>query len=115
MKSKNIKIEKRQRRHRKIRARLSGTAERPRLVVFRSNRYIYAQVINDDLGTTLASANTMDMKGKALENAKVLGQKIAELAKAKKISKVVFDRAGFVYTGKIKELADSARKGGLEF
>ncbi len=115
MKSKNIKIEKRPRRHRKIRARLSGTAERPRLVVFRSNRYIYAQVINDDKSVTLLSADTMKMKGKALENAKVLGQKIAELAKAKKISKVVFDRAGFVYTGKIKELADSARKAGLVF
>jgi len=111
-----IKREKRNRRHVKIRARLSGTKERPRLSVFKSNRFMYAQLIDDDKSITLAHASTKDLKGKGLvEKAKLLGAVIAEKAKEKKIKKVVFDRAGFVYAGRIKALADSAREAGLVF
>ncbi len=111
-----IKREKRNRRHIKIRSRLSGTKERPRLAVFKSNRFIYAQLIDDERSVTLAFASTKDIKAKGLvEKAKLLGTMIAEKAKEKKIKKVVFDRAGFVYAGRIKALADSAREAGLVF
>ncbi|MBI5138967.1 MAG: 50S ribosomal protein L18 [Candidatus Vogelbacteria bacterium] len=109
----------RERRHRRIRSRLAGTRETPRLVVFRSNKFIYAQLIDDDKGVTIAEANSMKAsKGKTAGNvlaATKIGIELAEKAKAKKVSKVVFDRGGYIYTGRVKALAEAARKGGLEF
>jgi len=109
-------------RHERIRKRLAGTPTRPRLSVFRSLSGIYAQVIDDQAGQTLVSASTIDhelraqMKGlKKTEQAKLVGQKLAERALSKGIKVVVFDRGGFKYTGRIKALADGAREGGLEF
>lgn len=111
-----IKQEKHKRRHRRIRAKVSGTSERPRLAVFRSNRYVYAQIINDTNGTTLAAASSKEVKGNSLmERAKEVGKIIAAKALAKKLTAVVFDRAGFLYTGKIRAVADGAREGGLLF
>ena len=103
-KQKQLKIE---RRHKRIRSKVSGTAERPRLSVFKSHKFLYAQIIDDTKGHTLAQANSDD--------AKKVGIEIAKKAKAIKIVKVVFDRGGYLYTGKIKSIADSAREGGLEF
>lgn len=104
------------RRKARIRAKLSGTAERPRLAVFKSHKYLYAQVIDDTKGHTLAAADTRSLKGKTpVERAKELGAEIAKKAKAANIGKVVFDRGGFLYTGKIKMIADAAREGGLQF
>jgi large subunit ribosomal protein L18 len=110
-----VKTERRARRHNRIRARVMGSAERPRLSVFRSNKYIYAQIINDDSHTTLAAASSTDMKGTEMENAKSVGKTIADAAKAKGVTAVVFDRGGFNYSGKIKVLADAAREAGLAF
>ena len=115
MKVKNTKITKRKRLHAKIRTRVFGTAEKPRLSVFRSNTYIYAQVINDTTNTTLASADSRTMKGKKVEVASKVGAEIAKNAIAKKINTVVFDRGGFNYAGRVQALADGARKGGLVF
>jgi large subunit ribosomal protein L18 len=116
MKTTNSKAAKRARRHKRIRSRVSGTAEMPRLSVFKSNKYIYAQLINDDTSTTVAAATSQEVKGKGLmEKAKAVGMEIANLAKAKNIKKVVFDRGGFIYTGRVKALADAAREGGLTF
>jgi large subunit ribosomal protein L18 len=103
-KQKQMKIA---RRHKKIRSVLSGTAERPRLSVFKSNKFIYAQIIDDVKGHTIAQASSKD--------AKELGIEIAKKAKTLKIDKIVFDRSGYLYTGKIKAVADSAREGGLKF
>ena len=108
------------RRHHKIRARLSGTAERPRLCVYKSNRYLEAQVIDDEAHTTLVFGNTKEfMKGKKAgskgELAVKLGEEIAARAKQKGIEQVVFDRGGFRYAGRISAFADAARKGGLVF
>lgn len=112
----NSKKEKRTRRHIKIRKRVNGTAERPRLSVFRSNAFIYAQLIDDEAGKTLASASDVKLKiGTKLKRAEEVGETIAKDAKAKKISAVVFDRGGFIYAGRVKACADSARKGGLKF
>lgn len=97
----------RDRRRARIRSKLSGTRERPRLSVFKSNLYLYAQVIDDTAGKTLAAA-----KGK---DAKEVGTKVAKAAQDKKISTVVFDRGGYIYQGKIKALADAAREAGLKF
>jgi len=108
----------RQRIHKRIREKLSGTAERPRLNVFRSLNHIYAQVIDDQKGETLVSVSTLALKVKTGGNvaaAKEIGKAIAEKATAKGIKKVVFDRGGFLYHGRIKALADAAREGGLEF
>ena len=114
--------EARIRRHARVRTHVAGTVERPRLNVFRGLSHIYAQVIDDDAGNTLASASTVDqelrvkMEGKnKTEQAKLVGQAIAERAKAKGIAKVVFDRGGYKYLGRVKALADGAREGGLEF
>lgn len=116
MTTKNHKIAKRERRHKKIRVSISGTSEIPRLSVFRSNQFIYAQLINDKEGKTLVSASDIAIKGKTKgERAKIVGEEIAKKAKDSKISKVVFDRGGFTYTGRIKNLADGAREGGLNF
>ena len=112
----------RTRRHSRVRKNLSGTAERPRLNVFRSVSAIYAQVIDDQSGRTLVSASTVDhelrekVKGlKKSEQAKMIGQAVAERAKSKGIQSVVFDRGGYRYIGRIKALADGAREGGLQF
>jgi len=110
------KKEKRERRQRRIRAKVSGTSERPRLSVFKSNKFLYAQVIDDEAGKTLASASTKEIKqGAESEKSKALGELIAKKAKEKNISKIVFDRGGYIYTGKIKDFADGARSGGLSF
>ena len=108
----------RQRIHSRIREKLSGTSERPRLNVYRSLNHIYAQVIDDQKGETIVSASTLGMKAKTGGNvaaAKEIGKTIAEKAVAKGIKKVVFDRGGFLYHGRIKALADAAREAGLEF
>ena len=116
MKSKNKKTEKRLRIKKRIRAKIFGTAMIPRFSVFRSNNHIYAQLINDDLGQTLVSASDItESKGTNTERAQKIGETVAKAAIDKKISKVVFDRNGFRYTGRIKALADSARSGGLVF
>ncbi len=109
------KSELRVRRHKRIRGRVAGTESAPRLAVFRSNKYIYAQLINDDSATTIAAATSKGMKGGMTEGAKAVGVKIAKDATAKGVSKVVFDRGGFKYIGVIKALADAAREGGLKF
>ena len=105
------------RRHRRVRVRMSGTAQRPRLAVFRSLNHIYVQVIDDAAGRTLASVSTVGKKGdaKGMEEAAKVGRAIAEKAKAAGVSQVVFDRGGFLYHGRIKALADAAREAGLEF
>lgn len=106
------------RRHRRVRGKISGTPERPRLDVFRSSKHIYAQIIDDTTGTTLAAASTLDKgfkgNGGNAEAATEVGKAIAEKALAKGIKQVVFDRGGFVYHGRVKALADGAREGGLE-
>ena len=106
-------------RHKRVRGKVSGTAERPRLDVFRSAKNIYAQVIDDVSGVTLASASTVEKYfagyGGNKEAAKKVGQAIAERCKAKGIENVVFDRGGYLYHGRVKELAEGAREGGLQF
>jgi large subunit ribosomal protein L18 len=109
------KLTKRTTRHRRIRSRVSGTAARPRLAVFRSNKFLYAQLIDDDAATTLASVDTRKEKGTLTENAVVIGKTIAEKAKKAGIEAIVFDRGGFQYQGAVKALADAAREGGLKF
>ena len=100
----------------KIRSKISGTSECPRLSVFRSNKFIYAQVIDDLTGKTLTEASDIKMqKGTKIERAKEVGKMIAEACAKIKINKVVFDRNGFKYTGRVKLVADSARAGGLKF
>ncbi len=113
----NIKTEKRERLHKKIRSRVSGTAEIPRLAVFRSNRYMYAQLIDDVKGVTLVSASDLGVSEKItkLERAKKVGEKLADAAKKVQITKVVFDRGGFSYRGRVQALADGARAQGLVF
>lgn len=109
-------------RHARVRKRLSGTPEMPRLNVYKSTNHIYAQIIDDVNGTTIASASTLDKatiklveKLSKKEQAKVVGEQIAQRALEKGIKKVVFDRGGYLYTGRVKELADGARSAGLEF
>ncbi|MFA6524518.1 MAG: 50S ribosomal protein L18 [Candidatus Paceibacterota bacterium] len=110
------KNEKRIRLKAKIRSKIKGTSDRPRLSVFRSNKFIYAQIIDDVACKTLAQASDVKVKkGTKTERAKEVGKMIAEVALAKKISKVVFDRNGFKYTGRIKLVADEARASGLKF
>jgi large subunit ribosomal protein L18 len=112
------KNEIRLRVHERIRARVKGTPERPRLAVFRSLKHIYAQVIDDVKGHTLVAASSSEEKGKSggnLAGAKAIGQLVAERAKEKGIKAVVFDRGGYQYHGRVKALADAARTAGLEF
>jgi large subunit ribosomal protein L18 len=116
------RAEARQRRHARVRKNLAGTAARPRLCIFRSLSEIYAQVIDDAAGKTIVSASSVDrelrakMDGKnKIDQAKLVGQAVADRAKSKGISAVVFDRGGFRYTGRVKALADSARESGLQF
>lgn len=110
------KNDKRIRLKKKIRVKIQGTVTRPRLTVFRSNKFIYAQVINDTAGKTLAQASDVKMsKGTKSERAKEVGRLIGAVCLKEKIKKVVFDRNGFKYTGRIKLVADEARSAGLEF
>jgi large subunit ribosomal protein L18 len=109
-------------RHERVRSKVEGSSERPRLSVFRSLRHIYAQIIDDAMGNTLISASTMDKEVSGLcdglkkaEAAKVVGRVLAERAKAHGVTKVVFDRGGYKYHGRVKALADAAREAGLEF
>ena len=105
-------------RHKRVRKNISGTSEMPRLNVFRSNTQIYAQIINDETGTTLASSSSVQLKIKNsgnIEGAKLVGADIAKKAKEANISKVVFDRGGYQYHGRVEALADAARENGLEF
>ena len=106
-------------RHKRVRGKISGTPERPRLNVFRSETNIYAQVIDDVNGVTLVSASSLekefDGKGGNVEAARKVGQMVAERAKAKGIENVVFDRGGYIYHGRVQALAEGAREGGLEF
>lgn len=107
---------RRQQRKRRIRAKISGTAARPRLAVTRTLSHIYAQLIDDENGVVLASANDVKTKkGTKTESAQNVGKEIAEKAKAAKISEVVFDRGGFIYHGRVKAVAEGAREGGLKF
>ena len=113
--SKNVS---RIRRHARVRAKISGTADCPRLSVYRSNKHIHAQLIDDVNGVTLCSASSVQLKranGGNIDAAKSVGADIAKKAIALHISKIVFDRSGYVYHGRIKALADAAREGGLEF
>lgn len=109
----------RERRHARVRTKISGTTERPRLCVYRSNTNLYAQIIDDTKGETLAQASTLDKEVKTkhsnVEAAKEVGKLIAKRAAEKKIKTVVFDRSGYVYHGVVKQLAESAREAGLEF
>lgn len=122
MASKVTRSEARIRRHKRVRKTIRGTAERPRLNVFRSLNEIYAQIINDDLGQTLVSASSIDrhlrasMEGKnKSEQARLVGRALAERALSLGIRRVVFDRGGYRYIGRVKSLAEGAREGGLEF
>ena len=111
--------EARLRRHRRVRAKVHGSAERPRLVVFRSNRGIEAQLVDDDTGRTLASASHLGLaksfKGDKTKQAEAVGQALAAAAKKAGVDTCVFDRGGYLYHGRVKALADGAREGGLEF
>ena len=119
MVSKIDKNAMRLKRHVRVRGKISGTPERPRLNVFRSNANIYAQIIDDVNGVTLASANTLEKEFEGLtgncEGARAVGKLIAERAKAKGIDTVVFDRGGYIFHGRVAALAEGAREGGLEF
>ena len=122
MVSKKSRSEVRVNKHRKLRNRFSGTAERPRLAVFRSNNHMYAQIIDDTVGKTLVSASTNEPEAKKalektnnVEAAAYVGKVIAERAIEKGIKEVVYDRGGFIYQGKIQALADAAREAGLKF
>jgi len=116
------KVEKRLRRHKRVRKKVYGTAERPRLCVFKSNRYIYAQIIDDEKGETLCAASSLEKElreklasTKDKNAAREVGLLIAKRALEKGITRVVFDRGGYKYHGRVKELADAAREAGLEF
>ncbi len=105
----------RERKHTRVRKNIRGTAEKPRLAVFRSNQHIYVQIIDDEKSLTLVSASDASEKGTKKEKAYSVGKKLAEKAAKKKITQVVFDRGGFLYHGRIAELARGAREGGLKF
>lgn len=116
MKNIKQKNKSRERRHKRIRSKISGTPEMPRLAVYKSNRYVTAQLIDDIKGHTIAAATTADAKGKGLiEKARAAGKALAESALKLKVKKVAFDRGGFIYTGRVKAFAEGAREGGLEF
>ena len=122
MVSKESRTEVRVKKHRRLRNRFAGTAQRPRLAVFRSNNHMYAQIIDDTVGNTLVSASTLQKEVKAevektnnVDAAAYLGKVIAERALEKGIKEVVFDRGGFIYQGKVQALADAAREAGLKF
>jgi large subunit ribosomal protein L18 len=115
-----VKLQGRDRRHRRVRKKVNGAPERPRLSVFRSNRHVYAQVIDDVSGRTVAAASTMekDVRGGStatVDAAKAVGQRLAERARGAGVTTVVFDRGGFRYHGRVAAVADGAREAGLEF
>ena|SRR5687768_7757950 len=112
-----LKGDYRAKRHRRVRKKVIGTSERPRLAVYRSDRHIYAQVIDDYAGKTLAAASTLvgASKGEPTAQAKAIGKQVAEAAKAAGITQVTFDRGGFMYHGRVQAVAEGAREGGLEF
>lgn len=110
-----MNLELRIKRHKKIRRHLSGTKDKPRLCVFRSGRHIYAQIINDENGITLAACSDVKMKGKKSEKAYEAGKLLAQKALKAKIKEVVFDRGGFLYHGRVEMVAKGAREGGLKF
>lgn len=113
MLTKNLK---RQRRHQRIRSKISGTAAHPRLVVFRGNTHIYAQLVDDTVGHVLAASSTLKLKkGTGLEKARQVGEELAKKALEKSIKTCVFDRGGYLYHGRVKALAEGARAGGLQF
>ena len=103
------------RRHARVRAKVRGTSKRPRLAVFRSNRFVSAQLIDDAVGKTLAASHGRQFKGTQSEQATKVGAELAKAAKAAGVTKVVFDRGGYHYGGQVKKLADAAREGGLVF
>jgi large subunit ribosomal protein L18 len=111
------KRDARERRHRRVRGKIAGTAERPRLVVYRSNRGIFGQLVDDETGRTLASASwtKLGAKGSKTEQAGEVGKALAAAAKAAGIERCVFDRGGYLYHGRVKALAEAAREGGLQF
>ncbi|MGH2757712.1 MAG: 50S ribosomal protein L18 [Actinomycetota bacterium] len=110
------RTEQRQKRHRRVRKKVIGTAERPRLTVFRSNRHTYAQLVDDFAGRTLAAASTLTVKGAdPKEKAKAVGKAVAEAAKKAGVSNATFDRGGFMYHGRVRAVAEGAREGGLIF
>lgn len=111
------KRQARERRHRRVRGKISGTAERPRLVVFRSNRGIFAQLVDDETQTTLAAASwkTVDRSGSKTDQAREVGRALAAVARERGIERCVFDRGGYLYHGRVKALAEGAREGGLQF
>lgn len=122
MLNKPVRNENREKRHLRSRSKIHGTCERPRLNVFRSEKHIYAQIINDETGRTLAAASTIDKElkdklssGSNKDAAKIVGEHIAKKALEAGIKKVVFDRGGYIYHGRVKELAEAARQAGLEF
>ncbi len=116
MEKSQYKTQMRQQRHKRLRHKVSGTAARPRLSVFRSNMFVYAQLINDETGKTLAAVDSRkEGTGTAIQKAKAVGMAIAKKALAANITEVVFDRGGFRYQGIVAELADGAREGGLKF
>ncbi|MBZ4663306.1 MAG: ribosomal protein [Caloramator sp.] len=122
MLNKPSRSEQREKRHLRVRKKVYGTAERPRLNVYRSEKHIYAQIINDEMGVTLVAASSLDkeLKGKLecgsnKEAARVVGELVAKRALEKGIKKVVFDRGGYIYHGRVKELAEAAREAGLDF
>jgi large subunit ribosomal protein L18 len=111
-----LKVQNRIRRHKRVRSKISGTAEKPRLAIFRSNVAIYAQLIDDVKGVVLAAASSLkNKKAKGIEAAKQAGMEIGKMANDKKITKCVFDRGGYLYHGRVKALAEGARETGLQF
>jgi len=115
MKTTLSKAQSRAKRHNRLRHKIAGTAARPRLAVFRSNKFVYAQLIDDVTGTTTAAADSRNEKGTRLEGAQAVGTAIAKKAADGKITEVVFDRGGFQYMGIVAAVADAARAGGLKF
>ena len=119
MSNKLTKREQRERRHRRIKAKVIGTPDKPRLSVYKSNKFIYGQIIDDTSGKTIVSVSDIKLnagvKKTKLEKAKIVGSMLGKVAVDKKIDKIVFDRGGFIYTGRVKALAEGAREAGLKF
>lgn len=115
MEKSQYKTQMRAHRHKRLRSKIAGTATTPRLAVYRSNKFVYAQLIDDENGKTLAAADSRKEKGSRLESATAVGDSIAKQAKKAKVETVVFDRGGFQYAGIVAAVADAARAGGLKF
>ncbi len=115
MKKPQTREEYRARRHFRVRKRVNGTSERPRLVVFRSDKHIYAQLVDDNAQRTIMTVTDNGIEGKKVEKSFEVGKKVASLAKERGVTSIVFDRGGYLYHGRVKAVADGAREGGLEF